>query len=252
MKAVIYNLPKFNGTTFDTFEYFYRLWELDKSVKLISSQDFFTYDLFKLKYNIDKRCFNNIIVDNFLDYKFKNILIFGVSSYKFLSDYEIDCKKIFAVRNDEIFFKNDTNYYDEYNFFCNYINKIYYKIQKIYDHKKALYLTSMDMNSLIVQKFKANFKDLVIRDSNNFKSYNKVNFKFDFFKDFNFYIYIKSQTEIDRHPRFFSEAAWQNIDGFYVNPTNLIDNSFFRYSDRFDFEKRNIENDNLISEFLEF
>ena len=144
-KAVIIFSDVLNGIVFDTFEYFYRLWELDKSIKLISKYSIFTKDFHK-KYNIDDNCFQNIIIDNPLNYKLTLALIFGTTHSQELNtnvNFPIWC-----VNNDNLKLKGITKYYGEYTDNKDYIIKLYYQIHKVFKHSSKTYINCLDHNNI--------------------------------------------------------------------------------------------------------
>ena len=85
--------------------------------------------------------------------------------------------------------------------------------------------------------------------NNNFRL--TTSYTGDFFKNFNQFVYIKNTNVFDKHPRIFSECAYQNIKCYYYNTTDLIDNSYARFLDSKNLEFRNIKNDPLIKSILD-
>lgn len=250
INAVITRNKRLNGTTFDTFEYFYRLWELDKSIKLVSETDNFNPDFLNKKYEIDNSCFNNIIIDKPENLKYNNVLAFDVFQWM---ESNIECNNFYLMNNDKVFpkYQKNVKYFDEYDTFRNYTYKIYYQIQKIYEHKEGTYIKCFDFN-IDVYKIIKKYKNVIITEKNNYIPYTELkNFTGDFFKNFNKFVCIKYGSFYDRHPRIYLECANQGIDCEYINLTPEIDNGYFRYKDRFDFEKRNIKKDKILEEFLE-
>ena len=69
-RAVITRSFKYNGSMVDAFEYFYRLWELDKNVKFVSEFPHINKDFLSIKYNVDIRCFDNFIYTNPYNFKY--------------------------------------------------------------------------------------------------------------------------------------------------------------------------------------
>lgn len=248
INAVITRNPKFSGTCFDSFEYFYRLWELDKSWHYVFLYPQLTKEFITQKYNIDKNCFKNFIFSEVYNITYNKILFFDTHciNYKLLK-----ANKIFVISNSEIRYPQNISVYSEYFNEKNYLHKVYYQIQKVFLHKQNTYIVTQDSYNIEVLKILKNLKSYILKDTNSaFQNYSLTNFKPDFFKDFNHLIYIKTPGSFDRHPRIFTECVYQGITCDYINLTQELDPSYFRFCDRFELEKRNILNDAVIAELL--
>lgn len=250
-KAIIIFSDVLNGIVFDTFEYFYRLWELDKSIKLISKYPIFTKDFHK-KYNIDDNCFQNIIIDNPLNYKLTLALTFGTTHSQELNinvNFPIWC-----VNNDNLKLKGITKYFGEYTDNKDYTIKLYYQIHKVFKHYNKTYINCLDYNNIEYLKLLLKYPNYYKR-YNNFSSKSNNKFNFEFYKEFNHHVYIRTNKRLyDNHPRIFIECEYQGIESEYYNfgKDLEIDPGYKRFLDRKDLEKRNILKDNLIEEFLSY
>ena len=255
--AVCTRNPKFSGTCFDSFEYFYRLWELDKSTKYIMLYPSIDRDFILRKYNINKQCLNNIIVDDCYKHYIENVLFFDTHCFE---TNKLQTKNIYIVSNSEISFKpvkicgapQSIKIYSEYFHNRDYTHKLYFDIQKIFTHKRQTYINAMDTGTLDIWKIINSYKPFILKDSlSAFQNYKYTKFTPDFFKEFDKYVYIKTSKTFDRHPRMFSECVNQGIECEYINLSNEIDPSYLRFQDRFDIDKRDIKKDNLIKEILD-
>lgn len=258
INAVITKNQRTNGGTFDAFEYFYKLWEEDNSIFLIcdnKNSNFLSKDFLNKKYILDQRVFDNIINDDIFKYSYNNVLICEMFQFPELFQNNIlDAKNLYVLQNGELYFNNKNNinirYFGENQGLNNYTFKVYYQIQRVYEHKDNIYLRFFNYNKDVLDIIKK-YKNTILNEFNNFKHSKELKkFKGDFYKDFNKLIYIKNANIFDRHPRIFTECVNQNIECIYINKTEKIDNSFLRFRDRFDLNKRNINNDIVIDMFL--
>lgn len=250
-RAVITRSFKYNGSMFDAFEYFYRLWELDKNVKFVSEFPHINKDFLSIKYNVDIRCFENFIYANPYNFKYNKVLIFD--AYNFLEP--LNAEEIFNIKNHSDLLKGNVKYFSEYSGNKNYINKIYYQIIRKFEHAKNVYINSMDANSLEFLKLKRKYPNAIIKDYNsNFQVFsNTKGFLPDIYKYFDEYYYIKTKRTFDRHPRMFTECEYLGIKCHFIsecNPYLNNDNAYKRFLDRYDFEKRFIFNDEVINLIL--
>lgn len=258
INAVITKNQRTNGGTFDAFEYFYKLWEEDNSIFLIcdnKNSEFLSKDFLNKKYILDQRVFDNIINDDIFKYSYNNVLICEMFQFPELFQNNIlNAKNLYVLQNGELYFNNKNNinirYFGENQGVNNYTFKVYYQIQRIYEHSDNVYLRFFNYNKDVLDIIKK-YKNTILNEFNNFKHSKELKkFKGDFYKDFNKLIYIKNANIFDRHPRIFTECVNQNIECIYINKTEKIDNSFLRFQDRFDLNKRNINNDIVIDMFL--
>lgn len=241
MKIAVLNfLNVLNGTAFDAFEYFYRLWELNKDTYLILKYPIFNETFLNLKYSVDSKCFKNIIFfDNFQ--KYDVALAFNSSDL-----LKINANRKICISHDLVNY-NGIEYYDEFFRFRNYTHKLYFDIHKIYKHSNCTYIRCFKPDFKIANQFKPyKFMDF----NNNFRP--TTSYTGDFFKNFNQFVYIKNTNVFDKHPRIFSECTYQNIKCYYYNTTDLIDNSYARFLDSKNLDLRNIKNDLLIKSILDF
>lgn len=258
MKIAVLNfLNVLNGTAFDAFEYFYRLWELNKDTYLILKYPIFSKDFLNLKYSINQKCFDSIIFDTSesinqnssrLNCKFFNILksSFDAALAFNSSDLlKINANRKICISHDLVNY-NGIEYYDEFFRFRNYTHKLYFDIHKIYKHSNCTYIRCFKPDFKIANQFKPyKFLDF----NNNFRL--TTSYTGDFFKNFNQFVYIKNTNVFDKHPRIFSECVYQNIKCYYFNTTDLIDNSYARFLDSKNLDLRNIKNDPLIKSILD-
>lgn len=249
--AVITRNPKFSGTCFDSFEYFYRLWELEPNTKYITKYPQLTKDFINTKYNINQECFKNIIYDEPYNYEYKTVLFFDTHCFE---TKLLKAKNIFVIANSDIQFKeiNDQNIqiFSEFFHSKNYTHCLYFDIHKVFKHSKNTYINAMDLNYEVL-KIISQYKPHILKNPKSaFQHYSLTNFKADFYKDFDNYVYIKTPKTFDRHPRMFSECVYQGINCEYINIGGQIDPSWIRFEDRFDLNKRDIKNDKLIEEVL--
>ena len=256
MKIAVLNfLNVLNGTAFDAFEYFYRLWELNKDTYLILKYPIFDKNFLNLKYSINQKCFNNFIFlkSKFANQNFANISngldcdYFNVALAFNSSDLlQISANRKICISHDFVNY-NGIEYYDEFFRFRNYTHKLYFDIHKIYKHSNCTYIRCFKPDFKIANQFKPyKFMDF----NNNFRL--TTSYTGDFFKNFNQFVYIKNTNVFDKHPRIFSECAYQNIKRYYYNTTDLIDNSYARFLDSKNLELRDIKNDSLIKSILDF
>lgn len=240
MKIAVLNfLNVLNGTAFDAFEYFYRLWELNKDTYLILKYPIFDNFFLNLKYSVDSKCFESIIFD--ASGKYDTALAFNSSDL-----LKINALRKICISHDLVNY-NGIEYYDEFFRFRNYTHKLYFDIHKIYKHSNCTYIRCFKPDFKIANRFKPyKFMDF----NNNFRL--TTSYTGDFFKNFNQFVYIKNTNVFDKHPRIFSECAYQNIKCYYYNTTDLIDNSYARFLDSKNLEFRNIKNDPLIKSILDF
>ena len=239
MKIAVLNfLNVLNGTAFDAFEYFYRLWELNKDTYLILKYPIFDKNFLNLKYSINPKCFDSIIFDT--SGNFDVALAFNSSDL-----LKINANRKICISHDLVNY-NGIEYYDEFFRFRNYTHKLYFDIHKIYKHSNCTYIRCFKPDFKIANQFKPyKFMDF----NNNFRL--ATSYTGDFFKNFNQFVYIKNTNVFDKHPRIFSECAYQNIKCYYYNTTDLIDNSYVRFLDSKNLDLRNIKNDSLIKSILD-
>lgn len=248
MRAIITRNPKFSGTCFDAFEYFYKAWELDKSIKLISLYPQITKQFLRKKYNFDAKCFNNIIFDDPYNYEYDKFLFFDTHCFDVK---ELRYKSGIVIANSEIIYPDNVQTFSEFFGPKNYTHKVYYQIQKRYPHERNTYVICQEPNNIAVVKILRDLGSYILKDSkSHLKHFSETKFTPDFFKHFNHLIYIKTPLSFDRHPRIFTEAEWQGIQCEYVNLTQELDPSHFRFVDRADLAKRSIEDDVALSELL--
>lgn len=256
-RAVITRCHKYNGSMFDAFEYFYRLWELDPDTKFVSLYNHINKDFLSIKYDVDLKCFDNFIYTDPYDLEFNKALLFDTHDfYNINQPKSLKLNKLYVVANSTIKFKENAEYFDEYFLNKNYINKIYYKIHRIFDHLDNVYVNCMDTYCKSYLKILKMYPNAIIKDpKNNFQHYSLTkNFIPDIYKYFNKFIYIKTGQTYDRHPRQFTECAYQGIECEYICEGSKFtknDNSYYRFEDRYDFEKRSIYNDIVISKMLD-
>ena len=77
----------------------------------------------------------------------------------------------------------------------------------------------------------------------------------DFWNSFSQYIYYHDSVYWDPSPRLFMEATYYNKEIIYINPTNQMDGSWYRYkeieAEGLDMNKRNLKyDDEVIQEFI--
>ncbi len=239
MKIAVLNfLNVLNGTAFDAFEYFYRLWEFNKDTYLILKYPIFNETFLNLKYSIDSKCFDSIIFDT--SGKYDTALAFNSSDL-----LKINANRKICISHDLVNYSG-IEYYDEFFRFRNYTHKLYFDIHKIYKHSNCTYIRCFKPDFKIANQFKPyKFMDF----NNNFRL--TTSYTGDFFKNFNQFVYIKNTNVFDKHPRIFSECAYQNIKCHYYNTTDLIDNSYARFLDSKNLDLRDIKNDSLIKSILD-
>lgn len=240
MKIAVLNfLNVLNGTAFDAFEYFYRLWELNKDTYLILKYPIFDKNFLNLKYSVNSKCFKNII---FFDNSQKYDVTLAFNSSDLL---KINANRKICISHDLVNY-NGIEYYDEFFRFRNYTHKLYFDIHKIYKHSNCTYIRCFKPDFKIANQFKPyKFIDF----NNNFRL--TTSYTGDFFKNFNQFVYIKNTNVFDKHPRIFSECVYQNIKCYYYNTTDLIDNSYARFLDSKNLDLRKIKNDSLIKSILD-
>lgn len=250
-KAIITRNYKFSGTVFDAFEYFYRCWEFDKSVHLITLHNQLNPEFIRLKYDICKECLNNIIVDEPYNFEFENVLYFDTHC---INPNLLKAKNIFVIANAEMHSYDNITVFSEYFGPKNYKHKVYWEIQRKYTHANATYVITQDLCNAEVLKIISKLDNPIIKDAKSaFQHYTKTKFSGDFFKNFNKLLYIKVPHSFDRHPRIFTECLWQGIQTNYINLTQEIDPSYLRYIDAQsigDLDKRSIYGDVAVDSFL--
>lgn len=245
LKAVITRNTKFTGTCFYSFEYFYRLWEIDNEFLYISKYPILNKDFLNLKYNLNQNVFKNIITAEPYNFEYKVSLLFDTHCF----DDTIKSKKPFVITNSEKFFKN-FKIFSEFFGPKNYIFKHYFEIYKLFkERENKTYINSMERN-FTIYKIIQKYKPYILKDLSGFQTFEKTAFSGDIFNHFNKYLYIKTPITFDRNPRMFSECAYQGIDCEYINLGGSIDPSYHRFNDRMDFDKRSILNDKVIEMIL--
>lgn len=249
-KAIITRNYKFSGTVFDAFEYFYRCWEFDKSVKLVSLYGQLEPEFIRLKYDICKECFENIIIAEPYNFEYGNILYFDTHC---INPNLLKFKKCVIIANAEIYPYDNIEVFSEYFGPKNYKHKVYWEIQRKYPHSKGTYVITQDLNPDVL-KIISKLKNPIIKDTKSaFQHFSSTRFTGDFYKNFNELLYIKVPHSFDRHPRIFTECLWQNIKTNYINLTKELDPSYFRYCDaksENDLDLRSIYGDIAIEKFL--
>ena len=250
-KAIITRNYKFSGTVFDAFEYFYRCWEFDKSVHLVTLYNQLDFEFIRLKYSINFDCLKNIIVAEPYDFEFENVLYFDTHC---INPNLIRAKNIFVIANAEMHSFDNIEVFSEYFGPKNYKHKVYWEIQRKYPHLKGSYVITQDLNNPDVLKIISKLENPIIKDAKSaFQHFSSTKFTGDFYKNFNELLYIKVPHSFDRHPRIFTECLWQNIKTNYINLTQEIDPSYLRYLDaknESDLDLRSIYGDIVIEKFL--
>lgn len=231
-KAVHCGVSCINGTTADSFEYFYKLWELDKSVKLIFTNRLPDYNFYTSKYNIDTNCFKNFIELDYKDlhkYKFNKLLTFAHHLNKILHQLKEPLKidNLYHIKNE---FNNIHKITGEYHGFGefkevtglnNYIYKLNFDIHKTFNNNKDYILYKCNSETLESIKIKSNLKNLIKYSNNEFINLFELIYKL---------VYVKTNGCFDRHPRIFDECKFHNIDIEFHNLGTILDGSVLRYN----------------------
>lgn len=250
-KAIITRNYKFSGTVFDAFEYFYRCWEFDKSVCLVTLHNQLDLEFIRLKYSINFDCLKNIIIDEPYNYSYGNVLYFDTHC---INPNALKFNKCFVIANAEMHSYDNIMVFSEYFGPKNYKHKVYWEIQRKYPHNDATYVITQDLCNANVLKIISKLDNPIIKDVKSaFQHYSSTKFTGDFYKNFNKLLYIKTPHSFDRHPRIFTECLWQGIPCNYINLTKEIDPSYLRYLDaksECDLDLRSIYNDVVIDGFL--
>lgn len=235
-----------NGTLSDSFEYFYKLWELNKDTKLIFTGFKPDLNFFKQKYIIDENCFNNFLYIDYNQLKnlqkthIKKLLSFAHYLYNYKID--LDCE-VHLILNDFNKLNNAYCYgeYDSIMGLSNYTYKIYFDIHRIYKHENNTYIKCLK-DTLFSLKIKQKYHNIILQK----QVYNRG----DIFKLIDNFVYIKTPSSFDKHPRMFAEAYYQNINIDYYNENNSKDGSYYRYQDILDnsIYKRTLDDKDIIIE----
>lgn len=220
--ATFYN--NVDGSTFNGFEYFYTLWELDKNTKwgFLSSLDYieFIKNFITKKYNFNNNCLKNIIViDPKKLQKYHNILIIDYYALTKLDYLPILADNYFCISGSKFKSKRLVNYFIEYPHICpdgleiNYKSKFRFDLLKEIKHHKQRTLVcccQKTLNSKYLQR-----KDILSPL---------------FYDEFNKIIYIQNPDKIDIKPRIFHEAKFFNIKYKFVS-AGIKDGAYYRYND---------------------
>jgi len=279
-KAIIiyfgYTAPHINGSIIDSFEYYYTLWEQDKTVQYIfvdasSNNIEFIHDFLKKRYIIDSDCLQNIIsvkTTKLILHKFKKILITDSTTVNMMKNnlpiqsYE---KHIITEFGDNKFnLKNRTNvyYYSEMP-----ENRIsgdeYYYTKMRFDlirppkyHKNKLYVNApkygpvkgakdkLEFLKIINEKVKSEELDGYIEKSSGTNS--------NVFEEFSHYMYFKTLNWPDPRPRMFHECYYFKIPITYINIYNIKDGSYLRYHEliKNGLENRHLTKDDTLIKIL--
>lgn len=222
--ATFYN--NVDGSTFNGFEYFYTLWELDKSVKwgFLSSSLYvdFVKDFISKKYNFNEDCFNNIITINDKKLqKYHNILIIDYYTLYRLDYLPILADNYFCISGSKYKSKRLVNYFIEYEHICpddleiNYKSKFRFDLFKeIKNHKQRTFVNYYQQNLNINPKY-VQRKDILSPL---------------FYDEFNKIIYIQNPVKPDVKPRIFHEAKFFNIKYKFIS-NGIKDGAYYRYND---------------------
>ena len=102
-RAVITRCFKYNGSMFDAFEYFYRLWELDPDTKFVSLYSHIDKDFLSIKYDVDLKCFDNFIYADPYDLEFNKVLLFDTHDfYNINQPKSLKLNKLYVMRGKEL------------------------------------------------------------------------------------------------------------------------------------------------------
>nr|DAU90667.1 MAG TPA: hypothetical protein [Caudoviricetes sp.] len=215
-----------DGSTFNGFEYFYTLWELDKSTKwgFLSSSSYieFIKDFLTKKYNFNSNCLKNIIViDPKKLQKYHNVLIIDYYALTKLDYLPILADNYFCISGSKFKSKRLVNYFIEYPHICpdgleiNYKSKFRFDLFKeIKQHKQRIFVNYCNQNLNINTKYMQR-KDILSPL---------------FYDEFNKIIYIQNPDKIDIKPRIFHEAKFFNIKYRFISK-GIKDGAYYRYND---------------------
>ena len=215
-----------DGSTFNGFEYFYTLWELDKNTKwgFLSSSNYveFVKEFISKKYNFNKDCFNNIItISDKKIQKYHNILITDYCALCRLDYLPILADNYFCISGSKIKSKRLVNYFIEYPHICpdglevNYKSKFRFDLfREIKQHKNRTFVNYCNQNLNINTKY-IQRKDILSPL---------------FYDEFNKIIYIQNPAKPDIKPRIFHEAKFFNIKYRFIS-AGIKDGAYYRYND---------------------
>jgi len=232
---------RINGSLVDNFEYFYTLWESDKSIQFLfvnaTKSIMYNIKLFlSNRYNIDLDCFKNIksiSIFEFISTKFTIVYTSDLLTMQFFNETLVQSKNkyfITELNNPEYIVKNGI-YYSEMK--DNRIkDDIEYRTKMRFDllkkpkiQNKVLYVNapmSKDPFTEIINniKHKYNLIETLKKTNTNFEN---------IFEKFSHYLYIKTLEYNDPRPRMFHECYYLNIPYEYYNTNNIKDGSWYRY-----------------------
>lgn len=248
----LYNDRIIDGSIINAFEYFYTCWERDKTSKLYIIYNNLSCDyreFFRLKYNINLKCLDNIVLitlEKISFQKFRNILIIDGEGINILPDKIFFYNKILALSG----MKHKINhkikkYFCEYNHLCpegyniNYKSKIRYDLFKIPKYLEDKVFINSPHNPKISLGLKNEITREQLNTPNMFGKYNKM-------------IYIQNPKIIDRKPRCFLECKFLNIPYEFIFK-GIRDGGYYRYNESLKetLEERLLtQNDEIIKELF--
>lgn len=235
-----------DGSLSNAFEYFYYAWLKNKNIFLIIDTTKESLEIVKkyleIKYNIDKKCFDNIILFNKKIMFINNLILFEMvsidnfeSKYKFFLRY----KNLYALSGS----KNHTlkcKYFVEYEHLkppcekINYRSKIFFEIlKKPRFHKPFTFVNTR-------AKYNKKENEIVRED---------LNIISNIFEQFNEMIYIQTPSFFDVKPRLFQECMYFNIPFTFIPHQECWDGANHRAFD-FDIESRFLDDNDTIINLL--
>lgn len=261
----LYNDRSIDGSIINAFEYFYTIFQYNKEVKLVIQRSNLSntnnlINFLNLKYNIDKKCFENIefINNKFELFKYNFDVVFCVCGYSTENYAKLFKKsKVLAMPGYFHELSENVQYFVEYphlinsqifkesfenNDFSNLPENIHYYKQKlrldlfkeINRKDNGIFLNSPH-NLNVLSDFKSQ-KRIYRRENLNTPN------MFEYFDEM---IYIQNPKIIDRKPRSFFECLYFDIPFTYIF-NGIIDGSYYRSKD-FDLKSRIFDcNDEIV------
>lgn len=214
-----------DGSLSNAFEYFYYVWEKNKSIFLIidTSRDSLNviFKYLKIKYNINEKCFKNIIIFEKKIQKYNNLILFemiAIDNFNYYKNF-IFYNKLFALSGSKNH-KLKCYYFVEYehlkplNYDINYKSKIYFEIlKKPLKSKNLTFINTRNPN--YIKK-----ENEIMRSDLNLVS--------NIFENFNKMIYIQHPNFFDVKPRLFQECSYFNIPYEFIPHSNCFDGANYR------------------------
>jgi len=257
---------RLTGSVINLFEYFLKIYELNKEAEIIfiNGNVIDIKNLLKIvydRYNIDdlKGFENNIrIVSRYkmMAEKLENVLILDYGTISKTKGF-ISPKNLIVISekytsDPNFFFSKElynVTYYGEMPF--HYRDKEY-RMKFLFDRYKKL--KNVDEAIFLNSPHNHDFsfvEDLELPDKPII--YKTRSHRDNLFEKFDTFVYYHADKWFDPHPRLFVESKFYDKDIIYFNHPNIIDGSYYRYNDVLEngIDNRNMtKNDEVIGQLI--